>query len=160
MVFQKMPTIIERFAKFAADTTLEDIPKRVIEKVKLQIITSLTASKFSEWHPEALKIYKAEESKASPNRNSTVIPLNKKLSAEERRKKLVSQASKTCEETRATVRNVRKDAKNRIKGLEKDKEISEDEASVAYDELQELTDKAVSKIDEIQERKQKELMEF
>ncbi|MHA1150879.1 MAG: MmgE/PrpD family protein [Promethearchaeota archaeon] len=78
-----MPTIIERFAEFASNTEFEDIPERVIDKVKLQIITSLTASKFSEWHPEALKIYKAEKNRATPNKTSTVIALNEQLSAEE-----------------------------------------------------------------------------
>ncbi len=78
-----MNSIIEDFAEFVCSTQYEDIPKRVIEKVKLQVITSITAAKFSDWHPEALKIYNAEEKRNSIDRISTVIALNKKLSAEE-----------------------------------------------------------------------------
>lgn len=80
--------------------------------------------------------------------------------SEERRKKLGAAAAKSCEDGRAAIRNVRKDAKNHIRVLEKEKKVSEDEASVAYDDLQDLTDKFITQVDEIQENKQKELMEF
>jgi len=61
----KKQTIIERFAQFASKTKFEDIPSRVVEKIKLQIINSITAIKFSDWHPEALKIYNTEKIKSN-----------------------------------------------------------------------------------------------
>ncbi len=79
----KKQTIIERFAQFASKTKFEDIPSRVVEKIKLQIINSITAIKFSDWHPEALKIYNAEKIKGNNSQTSTVIALKKKLGPEE-----------------------------------------------------------------------------
>ena len=80
--------------------------------------------------------------------------------SEERRKKFGAAAATNCEDGRAAIRNTRTDTQNHIRELEKQKDISEDEASVAYDDLHELTDKFITQIDEIQENKQKELMEF
>ena len=96
----------------------------------------------------------------TPASDGNVIRITIPPLSEERRKKLGAAAARGCEDCRAAVRNVRKDAKNHIRALEKEKAISEDEASVAYDDLQDLTDKFVTQIDEIQENKQKELMEF
>ena len=79
----KKQTIIERFAQFASETKFEEIPSRVVEKIKLQIINSITAIKFSDWHPEALKIYNAEKIKSNNSKTSTVIALKKKLGPEE-----------------------------------------------------------------------------
>jgi 2-methylcitrate dehydratase PrpD len=76
-------TIIENFAEFASTTKFDDIPPRVIEKIKLQILNCLSAMKFSDWHPEAKKIYETESKKQSNAKDSTVIPLNEKLGAEE-----------------------------------------------------------------------------
>lgn len=96
----------------------------------------------------------------TPSSDGNVIRISIPPLSEERRQKLSTAAAKSCEEARAAIRNIRKSSKNHIHDMEKGKEISEDEASVAYDDLQELTDKSISKIDEMQETKQKELMEF
>ena len=74
---------IEKFAAFAAHISHDDIPDRVIEKVKLQIITYLTAAKFSDWHQGAYKVYCTEKNRNTKPAKASVIALNKKLSAEE-----------------------------------------------------------------------------
>ena len=66
---------------------------------------------------------------------------------EERRKDLVKVARKYSEEAKVAVRNVRRDANDGLKKLEKDKEITEDELKKAVDDVQKLTDKFVGDVD-------------
>jgi ribosome recycling factor len=78
---------------------------------------------------------------------------------DERREELVRIVHQMAEETRIAVRNIRREANDRIKKLEKDKDISEDNAKVAYDEIQKTTDDYVEKINEAQDNKEKEIRE-
>jgi len=72
-------TTISRFAEFASACRYGDIPERVREKVRLQIITSLTAAKFSYWHPAAYRIYAAEKKYSPRSGGSTVVALGESL---------------------------------------------------------------------------------
>ena len=116
------------------------------------------------WDPSVLKDIENSILRSgndlTPSSDGNVIRISIPPLSEERRKKLGVAAAKNCEEGRAAIRNARKDSRNHIRELEKEKDISEDEASVAYDDLQEFTDEFIAQIDEIQENKQKELMEF
>lgn len=78
---------------------------------------------------------------------------------EERRQELARYAHKLAEEGRIAIRNIRRDANDEIKKLEKDHEVSEDRAHGAMDEIQELTDKYNQTIDETLEKKEKEILE-
>ena len=84
-----------------------------------------------------------------------IPPLN-----EERRKEMVKLVKKFGEEARIAVRNIRRDANDHLKKLEKSNELSEDELSVELDEIQKLTDGHTAKIDEILSSKEKEVMEI
>ena len=66
---------------------------------------------------------------------------------------------KRDEERRVAVRNLRHEAMNALKGLEKDKDISQDELKRALDQLQKLTDRFISDIEQIGRDKEAELME-
>ncbi|MFH2099599.1 MAG: hypothetical protein ABIJ95_08830, partial [Pseudomonadota bacterium] len=57
-------TILSRFARFVAETPAADIPERVLAKVRLQVLTSLTAARFSHWHPMAKMALAAEKAGA------------------------------------------------------------------------------------------------
>jgi len=83
-----------------------------------------------------------------------IPPLN-----EERRKELVKRCKHIAEEGRVAVRNIRRDANDHIKKSEKDKELSEDNAKDALDEIQQLTDDHVKEIDALLEKKEKDVME-
>ena len=83
-----------------------------------------------------------------------VPPLN-----EERRKELVKQCHRMSEEGKVAIRNIRRDANDTIKQAEKDKDISEDQRADGFDEIQRLTDEYIKKIDELMEKKEKEVME-
>ena len=116
------------------------------------------------WDPSLLKEIETAVLRSgtdlTPASDGNVIRIAIPPLSEERRKKLVALCAKSCEETRAIIRNIRKDARNEIKDLEKEKEISEDEASVAYDDLQKATDDFTEKIKVLQDKKQKDLMEI
>lgn len=79
---------------------------------------------------------------------------------EERRRDLTKIVRAEAEQGRVAVRNVRRDANDKIKALLKDKEISEDEERKAQDEVQKLTDQFIKKVDEALADKEKELMDF
>ena len=79
---------------------------------------------------------------------------------EERRKDLVKVARKYSEEAKVAVRNVRRDANDGLKKLEKDKEITEDELKKAVDDVQKLTDKFVGDVDKKCAAKEKEIMDI
>ncbi len=78
---------------------------------------------------------------------------------EERRKELVKYVHKVAEEGRVAVRNIRRDANDMIKDLEKEKEITEDESFKALEDIQRLTDQFIKQIDEIVKRKEKDILE-
>lgn len=78
---------------------------------------------------------------------------------EERRKDLVKQVRKIGEESKIALRNVRREGNDSLKVMEKSKEISEDDCRRGQDEVQKITDRFITKIDEILEAKQHEVME-
>ncbi len=95
----------------------------------------------------------------TPNNDGSVIRLAIPQLTEERRKELVKFVRKKSEESKVSIRNIRRDANESVKNLEKSSEISEDEYRRAQDSIQELTDEKINKIDEIIETKEKEIME-
>lgn len=78
--------------------------------------------------------------------------------SEERRKELVKVAGKYAEQGRIAVRNIRRDGMDRIKTLEKDGDISEDDSHRFADEIQKVTDEFIKKVDEALSQKEKEIM--
>jgi ribosome recycling factor len=78
---------------------------------------------------------------------------------EERRRELARVLHKMAEEGRVAVRRVRHDANEEIKRLQKERQLSEDDARRLFDEVQKLTDRYIEKIDELLERKEAEVME-
>lgn len=95
----------------------------------------------------------------TPNNDGNVIRLTIPQLTEERRKELVKFVRKKAEESRVGIRNIRRDANDSIKQLEKNGEISEDERRRAQDEIQELTDGKIEEIDKLTDTKEKEIME-
>ena len=87
-----------------------------------------------------------------------VIRLSFPELTEERRKEIVKDVKKTAEEAKVAARNVRRDEMDEAKAKLKNKEISEDEEKALEDKIQKETDKYVAKIDEIADRKEKEIM--
>ena len=78
---------------------------------------------------------------------------------EERRKDMIKVVRHEGENGRIAIRNIRRDANNDFKTLNKEKEITDDQMRQAEDAIQKLTDKYVAEVDQILEQKEKELME-
>ena len=95
----------------------------------------------------------------NPNSDGVCIRLNLPQLTEERRKDLVKVVHKKAEEYRVVVRNLRRDANDAIKKIEKAKEITEDEAKKGTEKVQKLTDKVMKEIDAVAANKEKEVME-
>ena len=95
----------------------------------------------------------------TPSNDGNVIRLAFPPLTEERRKELVKQVHHRAEEAWVAVRNVRRHAKEEMEKLEHDGAISQDDLIRAEKELQKLTDRFVTEVDEIQGHKEQELME-
>ena len=95
----------------------------------------------------------------NPNSDGVVIRLNLPQLTEERRKDLVKVVNKKTEEYRVIARNLRRDANDQIKKLEKAKEVTEDDVKKASEKVQKITDGIMKDIDKVSENKQKEVME-
>jgi ribosome recycling factor len=101
----------------------------------------------------------ASELGLTPNNDGKLIRLVIPRLTQERRIELTKVVHKRLEEARVSVRNIRREAMNDLKDFEKDKLVSEDEADRGRDDLQELTDRYVKKVDESGARKEKEIAE-
>ena len=93
-----------------------------------------------------------------PVSDGQVIRLSFPELTEERRKELAKDIKKMAEEAKVAIRNVRRDEMDEAKELLKNKEITEDEEKSLEDKIQNATDKYVAKIDEISEKKEKDIM--
>ena len=94
----------------------------------------------------------------NPNNDGKVIRLNFPELTEERRKDLVKDVKKIAEEARVSVRSIRRDGMDDIKDALKKSEVTEDEKANLEDKVQKLTDKYVAEIDNLLEKKEKEIM--
>ena len=95
----------------------------------------------------------------NPQAEADVIRILVPQLTEDRRKELAKDAQKYGEEAKIAIRNIRRELNADIKALEKDKSVSEDEASIGLDDAQKLTEKWVKKLDEITKAKEAEIME-
>ncbi len=95
----------------------------------------------------------------NPSSDGNVIRLNLPPLSEERRQELTRVVRKRVEERKIAIRNLRHEAVSELKGLEKSKDISQDEHKRALDQLQKLTDSSIANIEQIAQDKEAELME-
>ncbi|MBP3400809.1 MAG: ribosome recycling factor [Selenomonadales bacterium] len=95
----------------------------------------------------------------NPVNDGTMIRLSIPQLTKERRQEIVKVVHKKTEEGRVGIRNIRRDAIDALKKLEKSKEISEDELKKAQDDMQKLTDKYIKEADKVMAAKEKEVME-
>ena len=96
----------------------------------------------------------------TPINDGKLIRINIPVLTEERRKELGKVARKYAEEAKVAVRNIRREANDSFKKLEKNKDISEDDSKRAQDEIQKLTDDTVAQIDLVTQDKEKEIMDI
>jgi ribosome recycling factor len=110
--------------------------------------------------PKLEKAIQKSDLGLTPANDGKVIRLSIPPLNEERRKQLAKAVGKLAEEARVAVRNIRREAKDKLRALAKDKKISEDEEKRSEGDLQKLTDRFVQKIDELLKKKEQEILEF
>ena len=93
----------------------------------------------------------------TPNNDGKIIRLNIPPLTAERRQEFVKLAGKYSEEGKVAIRNIRRDAIDKVRKQEKNSDISEDESRDLQDEIQKITNKYTAKIDDIFKAKEKEL---
>lgn len=118
----------------------------------------------SPWEKTMLKNIESAIAQANigvnPNNDGEAIKLFFPPMTSEQRQENVKHAKAMSEKAKVAIRNIRKDANDGVKKLEKDKNISEDEAKKAYDEVQKLTDSYISKVDDMLKNKESELLKI
>ena len=104
------------------------------------------------------KAIQASDLGINPTNDGRVLRIAFPQLTEDRRKELCKQVSKICEDSKVAVRNVRRDALDKLKAKKKNSEITEDDLKEAEKNVQKLTDKYVEEIDKVGADKDKEIM--
>ena len=108
--------------------------------------------------PEMNKAILAANLGVTPQTDGKVLRITIPELNEERRKEIVKLAKKQAEDQKIAMRNVRRDANDALKKLEKDKKISEDDLKLGLDKVQKATDEGIAKIDAELKAKEAEVM--
>lgn len=97
----------------------------------------------------------------TPANDGKVIRLTLPPLSEERRKQLAKAVGKLAEDTRVAIRNIRREANEKLKAREKkEKKISEDESRRGQEQVQKTTDKFIQRVDELLKKKEEEILAF
>jgi ribosome recycling factor len=96
----------------------------------------------------------------TPVNDGKTIRLTMPTPTEERRKQLAKTVGKMAEEGRVAVRNLRREANDKLKAMAKDKKVSEDEERRGHDLIQKATDRFVGRVDELLKKKEQEILSF
>ncbi len=140
---------------YGAGTPINQVANVTVEDSRTLVVTP--------WEKDMVaKVEKAimgSDLGLNPATAGTVIRIPMPPLTEERRKDLVKVVRHEAEQARVAIRNIRRDANSDFKDLLKEKEISEDEARKAEENIQKLTDTYVGKIDKVLADKEAELME-
>ena len=139
---------------YGTPTPINQVAGISVPEARLIVIQPWDASLLKEIEKEILK----EELGINPNNDGKVIRLAFPELNEERRKELVKDVKKTAEDSKVSIRSIRREAMDEAKKMQKDNLMTEDELKSSEDQIQKLTDKKIAEIDKILEEKEKEIM--
>jgi ribosome recycling factor len=135
-----------------------------VNQVGTVVVPEPTMLVISPWDPSIVgaidKAIRASDLGLNPTNDGKVVRVPIPAPTEERRKELVKHIHKVLENHRTAVRNVRRDIKEAIDKLEKDKKISQDEQKRALDELEKVSHAETKKIEDLSAAKEREVMEI
>ncbi len=116
------------------------------------------------WDKSALKLIEkaiqASDIGINPQNDGTVIRLSFPPLTEERRKTLVKDVKATAENSKVAIRNIRRDAIEKLKTMKKNSEITEDDLKFGEGEVQKITDDFIKQVDSVASAKEAEIMEI
>ncbi|QIZ77392.1 ribosome recycling factor [Ferrimonas lipolytica] len=144
-----------RVSYYGAETPLNQVGNVTTEDSRTLAVTVFDRSMIQ----AVEKAIMSSDLGLNPSSAGTVIRIPLPPLTEERRKDLVKVVRGEAEAGRVAIRNIRRDANGDIKSLEKEKEISEDDARRGEEDVQKLTDKFVKEIEVVLQDKENELME-
>ena len=139
---------------YGTPTPINQVAGISVPEARMIVIQPWDASVLKEIEKEILK----SDIGINPNNDGKVIRLAFPELNEERRKEIVKDIRKMAEEAKVAIRSIRRDAIDEAKAMQKNSEISEDDLKIAEDKIQKLTDKYVDEIDQILDKKEKEVM--
>lgn len=139
---------------YGTPTPINQVAGISVPEARLIVIQPWDASILKEIEKQILK----SDIGINPSNDGKVIRLAFPELNEERRKEIVKDIRKMAEEAKVAIRSIRRDAIDEAKAMQKNSEISEDELKGAEDRIQKLTDKYVEEIDNILDKKEKEIM--
>lgn len=135
-----------------------ETPLKSLANISTPDATTITIQPYDKGSLEQIeKAISMSDVGLTPNNDGEMVRLNIPPLTSERRQELVKIAGKYAEEGRVSVRNIRRDAIDEVRKAEKSHEISEDEARDIQDKIQKLTDKYVSKVDELLKAKEEDI---
>ena len=141
---------------YGSPTAISSIAEIKVADARTIVITA--------WDKSAMKgIEKAiltSDLGINPQNDGSCIRLSFPPTTEERRRELSKQISKMGEDAKVAIRNIRRDANDKVKTLKKNSEMTEDEAKSSDKSRQDLTDKYIKEIDGVTASKTKEIMEI
>ncbi len=152
------PKMIEgvRVNYYGTPTLLKEMATIGVPEARMLVVSPYDPSSLAEIEKAILKA----DLGITPVNDGKIIRLIVPPLSEERRDEMIKIVKKITEEGKVSMRTIRRGGREKIKDLEKNKAISEDEKYEAEDKLQELTDSYIEKLDKLLAEKEKELKEF
>ena len=150
------PAILNKIkvSYYGVETPINQVAGISVPEARMIVIQPWDASILKEIEKAIL----ASDIGLNPNNDGKLIRLNFPELTEERRKDLVKEIKKIAEDSKVSIRSIRRDAIDYFKGLNKESLLTEDELSRAEADTQKLTDKYIAEIDSILANKEKEIM--
>ncbi len=151
------PSLLDRVTVnyYGAPTPLNQLSSITVPEARLLVIQPYDKSVLNDIEKAILKA----DLGLNPSNDGTIIRIAIPALTEERRKALAKDVKAMAEDAKVAIRNVRRDANDELKKLEKDGQITEDEHRNFADDVQKETDNHVKEIDNIAKEKEKEIME-
>ncbi len=140
---------------YGVPTPVNQLASISVPEARLLVIQPYDKSVVSEVEKAIMK----SDLGLNPTSDGSIIRISIPPLTEERRKELVKVVKKESEDAKVAVRNIRRDANDDLKKLEKNGEITEDELRGYTDDIQKITDEHIQKIDQITKDKEKEILE-
>ncbi len=150
------PSVLDRITVdyYGTATPVNQMASISVAEARILVVTPYDASTLKSIE----KAIQASDLGINPTNDGRVLRIVFPQLTEERRKELCKTVSKTCEESKVAIRNIRRDALDKLKAKKKSNEITEDDLKDAEKSIQKITDKNIEQIDKIGEAKQQEIM--
>ena len=150
------PHVLDRITVdyYGVATSLQQVANITVPEARMIQIQPWEASLIK----DICKAIQMSDLGINPNTDGKVVRLVFPELTEERRKELVKDVKKKGEAAKVAIRNIRRDANEAFKKLEKEEDVSEDEIKKLGEEIQKMTDKRIKEIDQSVEEKSKEIL--